>query len=107
MAKLIVITEARAKPGQREAIHRLFVRDLAPHARTNLDYEMLVWCDDEHDHDTFHIIEAFRARQDFSVSRKADWFMAYTEQAKPLLLEEPHVSVTAPRWSKDGKPQVL
>ncbi|MEM9132330.1 MAG: antibiotic biosynthesis monooxygenase [Actinomycetota bacterium] len=100
MGELAMIITTKAKPGRRDELFALYRRDLAPRAVDNDGQEVVVWCADEHDPDTFHLFEIYRDMAALGANAQADWFAAYLAEAGPLLAGEPTVTMAAPRWSK-------
>ncbi len=100
MGDLAMIVTTKALPGKRDELYALYQRDLAPRAAANDAQEVVVWCADEQDPDTFHLFEIYRDMAALGANAQADWFAAYLAEAGPLLAGEPQVRMAAPRWSK-------
>lgn len=100
MGNVATIPSARAKPGKREELYKLFQEQLAPRATENDAQEVVVWMADEADPNGFHLFEIYRDRTAMDANAKADWFWAYMSQAGPLLDGQPEMKLATPRWIK-------
>ncbi len=99
MAKLALIITSTAVPGKREDIHRLYREQLAPRAEADDAQEVVVWCDDHGDEDTFHLFEIYRTEAAFRDNAASPFFADYMATAGPLLAAKPEVRMAKPRWS--------
>ena len=99
MSKLAMIITSTAKPGKRDDIHRLYRDQLATRAESNDDQEVVVWCDDQGDEDTFHLFEIYRNEEAFRDNASSQFFADYMATAGPLLAAQPEVRMATPRWS--------
>jgi quinol monooxygenase YgiN len=104
MSKLAMIVKTKTQPNQRvEALH-LFEKHLAQRAQANDAQELVVWCADESDADTFYLVEIYSSRDAFQANGQAGfqegWFLAYMQEVQPLLAGEPTVIMATPQWAK-------
>jgi quinol monooxygenase YgiN len=90
----------KAQPGKREEIYELYQKMMVPHAEANLKQEVVVWCADQHDPDTFHLFEVYADDTSFGANAGAQFFADYMQAVGPLLAGEPRVGVATPRWTK-------
>ncbi|MEL7157719.1 MAG: antibiotic biosynthesis monooxygenase [Actinomycetota bacterium] len=100
MGELAMIIKSKAQAGQRDKLYRLYQEHLAPRASDNEAQEVVVWCADQQDEDTFYLFEVYRDMASFGANAQAPWFEAYMATAGPLLAGEPEVGMATPRWSK-------
>ncbi len=99
MGELAVFITSRAQPGKRDELFDLYRELLAPRAEANEAQEVVVWCGDEQDPDTFHLFEVYRDRDALGVNAQSSWFADYLAKAGPLLAGEPEVRMATPRWT--------
>ena len=99
MSKLAMIITSRAQPGKRDTLYDLYREHLAPRAEANDDQEVVVWCEDNEDADTFHLFEIYRTVEAFQANAGSDFFATYMATAGPLLAGQPEVRMVTPRWT--------
>lgn len=97
--KVAMIIRSTAQPGRRGDVFALYRELLAPRAEENEGQEVVVWCDDQHDADTFYLFEIYRDAETMGANAQAAWFADYFAKASPLLAGEPTVGMATPRWS--------
>ena len=95
-----MIISSTAQPGQRDAIHDLWLEHLAAAAEGNDAQQIVVWCDDSNDEDTFHLLEIYRDHEAMGANAQSPAFATYMGAVMPLLAGEPTVRMASPRWSK-------
>ncbi len=100
MGELAIIVKSKAQPGKRDEIKALYDELMAPRAMENDSQEVVVWCADQHDPDTFYLFEIYSDFQAMGANAQADFFAEYMGKAGPLLAGEPDVAMTTPLWSK-------
>ena len=99
MTKLAMIIKTTAAPGKRDELYQLYIERLAPRAEANQAQEVVVWCADQQDPDTFVLFEIYRDSDALGANASSEWFAAYMADAMPLLAGEPEVIMAEPRWS--------
>jgi quinol monooxygenase YgiN len=100
MGDTAVIVTSTAQPGRREEIRAVYDEMMAPRAVANDAQEIVVWCDDLHDADTFHLFEIYRDAESMGANAQAPWFAEYLARVGPLMAGEPRMAMATPRWSK-------
>ncbi len=97
--KVAIIVTTTTRPGMRDDVRALYEELLAPRAVENDGQEVVVWCDDQHDADTFHLFEIYRDMSVMGANAQAPWFAEYMAKVGPMLAGEPSVAMLTPRWS--------
>lgn len=97
--KVAMIIRSTTQPGRRDEVFALYRELLAPRAEANDGQELVVWCDDQHDPDTFYLFEVYADAAAMGANAQAPWFADYLAKASPLLAGEPTVGMASPRWS--------
>ena len=100
MDKLAMIIKTKTQPGKRTEVRGLYEELLAPRAADNDGQEVVVWCSDQHDPDTFYLFEIYRDASIMGANAQSPWFAEYMERVGPLLAGEPEVGMATPGWSK-------
>jgi quinol monooxygenase YgiN len=100
MGELAMIIKTTTQPGKRADVARLYQELMAPRAVENEAQEVVVWCDDQQDPDTFYLFEIYRDAAALGANANADWFAAYMARVGPLLAGEPVITMATPAWSK-------
>lgn len=100
MSKLAMILKTKTQPGQREAVRHLFEQHLAPRAQANETQELVIWCADDNDPDTFYVFELYSNHKAPQANAQAPWFWDYMKQVQPLLAAQPEVAMATPEWAK-------
>lgn len=95
-----MIIKTKSQPGKREELFELYRDLLAPRAEANADQQVVVWCSDQSDPDTFYLFELYRNAEAMGANAQADWFADYMAKAGPLLGGAPEVAMASPRWTK-------
>lgn len=104
MSKLAMIVKTKTQVGKRAEVLQLFEKHLAERAKANNSQEIVVWCADDNDADTFYLFEIYSNRQAFQANAQAafqaGWFQQYMQEVQPLLTEQPNVVMATPLWAK-------
>ena len=100
MGKLAMFIKSKAKPGKRDELQSLYQELLAPRAMQNDSQEVVVWCVDQHDPDTFYLFEIYTDAAAMGANAEAPWFADYMARAGNNLAAEPEVGMATPVWSK-------
>ena len=99
MSKVAMIITTTTQPGKRDEVRALYEEHLAPRAEENDAQELVLWCADQADSDTFHLIEVYASADAMQANAGADWFGAYMGAVGPLLAGEPTVAMATPEWT--------
>lgn len=100
MAELALFIKTKAKPGKRGELQDLYEELLGPRAMENDAQQVVVWCADQHDPDTFYLFELYREAGAMGTNAQAPWFADYMAKSGPYLAGEPEVGMATPMWSK-------
>ncbi|MGD2101469.1 MAG: antibiotic biosynthesis monooxygenase [Acidimicrobiia bacterium] len=100
MGELALIVTSTAKDGKRDEIRGLYEELMAPRAVDNPSQEVVVWCADQHDPNTFYLFEIYTDAAAMGANAQADWFGEYMARVGPLLAGEPTVAMATPMWTK-------
>lgn len=103
MPKTAMIIRGKTQPGKRDELRKLFEKHLAPRALANEAQEVVVWCTDPQDGDTFYLFEVYASIQALQQNAQAPWFADYVQLAQPLLAGQPDMMMATPAWSKGIK----
>ena len=95
-----MIVTSKAQEGRRGDIHALWLEKLAPLAEQNTSQAVVVWCDDQHDPNAFHLFEIYESQEAMGENAQNPAFAEYMQEAMPLLAGEPTVAMATPTWSK-------
>jgi len=101
MAKLALIVKTKTQPGKRQDVYRLFEKYLAARVQDTDALEVFAWCADEMDADTFYIFEIYGDRTVQQVNAQDPAYLAYLQEAGPLLASPPEIMPATPVWVKD------
>lgn len=99
MGTLAIVVKTRTQPGKRDEVHRLYQEMMAPRAEENAAQEVVVWCADGNDPDSFFLFELYRDMEAMQTNAGASWFGEYMGAVGPLLAAEPEVTMGTPLWS--------
>lgn len=102
MSRVALIIKTRTQPGKRAEVLRLFEQHLAPRAQANPAQELVAFCDDDSDADTFYLVEIYRDRAAQAANGQAPWFFEYLAAVQPLLAGMPEMVTATPAWAKIG-----
>ncbi|HEX6287173.1 MAG TPA: antibiotic biosynthesis monooxygenase [Acidimicrobiia bacterium] len=100
MGQLALIVTSTAKDGRRDEIRELYEEIMAPRATENDSQEVVVWCADQHDPNTFYLFEIYSDPAAMGANAQAGWFGEYMARVGPLLAGEPKVAMATPMWTK-------
>ena len=100
MEKLALIVKTKTQPGKRDEVYRLFEKYLAPRVQDTDALEVFVWCADEIEPDTFYIFEIYGDRSVQQVNAQDPAYLAYLQEAQPLLAAPPEIMKATPLWVK-------
>src|SRR5437899_2761067 len=98
--RLAMMVKGKAQTGKRDEVRRLFEEHLAPRAARNPAQQIVVWCADAAEPDTFYLWEVYGDPAAMEASARAPWFGAYMAAVGPLLSGEPEVITATPAWIK-------
>ncbi len=94
-----MVIKTKTQPGKRNEVAALYRQHMAPRAEANDAQEVVVWCDDSHDPDSFFLFEIYSSQEAMGANAQAPWFAEYMAAAGPLLAAEPEVTMAVPVWS--------
>lgn len=100
MSKLVMLIKTKTQPGKREAVRQLYERLLAPRAQANNAQELVLWCADDTDPDTFYLVEIYSDHEAPQANAQAPWFWDYMKEVQPLLAGQPEMMLASPQWAK-------
>ena len=100
MDKLAVFVIAKAQPGKRDELRRLWEENIKPHTESNESQELCFYCYSNDDDDTICMFELFTDPAVVKADMGSDWFAAYMEKVRPLMAEPPRIVAAAPIWAK-------
>jgi quinol monooxygenase YgiN len=100
MGKVVLILEAKVKPGKRDELRALWDEHLRPRAEVNVAQELYLYCYDQEDPDTVRIVELYSQPDAMQANAGADWFADYLRASAPLLAEPPKLAMGEPLWAK-------
>lgn len=100
MSKVAMVIKTKTLPGKREEVRQLYEKHLAPRAQANAAQELVLWCADEMDADTFYLFEVYRDQAATQANAQASWFWDYMKEVQPLLAGQPEVALATPLWAK-------
>lgn len=100
MSKVAMVIKTKTQPGKREEVRQLYEKHLAPRAQANAAQELVLWCADEMDADTFYLFEIYSNQAATQANAQSSWFWDYLKEVQPLLAGQPEVALAAPVWAK-------
>jgi quinol monooxygenase YgiN len=100
MAKIALFITAKAQPGKREELRKLFEKHIKPHAEANQLEESCVYCYANEDEDTICMFEMFSEPSVVKEDMESEWFGAYQKEASSVLAGPPQVVMATPVWAK-------
>jgi quinol monooxygenase YgiN len=100
MSKIALIVKTKTQPGKRAEVRRLYTDILGPRATANAAQELVIWCDDDADPDTFYLFEVYSDRASQQENGQAPWFFEYLQKVQALLAGMPEVMTGTPQWGK-------
>jgi len=100
MSKLALLIKTKAKPGKRDEVLHLFETHLQAAAESNDAQEVIFYCYDTTDDDTFYLFELYADQEALQQASQSPGFAAYMQEAMTLLAGPPEVTVTTPVWTK-------
>ncbi|HEX8856538.1 MAG TPA: antibiotic biosynthesis monooxygenase [Thermoleophilaceae bacterium] len=92
--------EAKAKPGRRDELRKLWDAHLRPRAERNPAHELYLYCYDDAEPNTVRLIEVYADRDSLQANAGADWFADYIRESAPLLDGAPEFATAIPVWAK-------
>jgi quinol monooxygenase YgiN len=101
MEKLVLIVKTKTRAGKRDDVYRLFEKYLASRVQDTDALEAFVWCADEIDADMFYIFEIYGDRSVQQINAQDPAYLAYLQEAQPLLANPPEIMKATPRWVKN------
>lgn len=99
MGTLAIVVKTTTQPGKRDEVHRLYREMMAPRAEENEAQEVVVWCADGNDADSFFLFEMYRDMEAMRANAGAEWFGEYMSAVAPMLAGESEVLMGTPLWS--------
>jgi len=100
MSKPALFIRHTTRPGQREAVRRVWHKHMAPAIAANDGHEAYFYCFGA-DPDTICAFQQYRDRDAADAFLETPAYAAYLEEVTPLLSGEPEVTVLDVMWSKD------
>jgi quinol monooxygenase YgiN len=100
MAKLALFITAKAKPGKRDELRRLWEEHIKPHSESNQAQEYGCYAFATEDENTICLFELFSDPSVVKTDMESDWFAAYMEKVRPLMAEPSQIVTAVPLWIK-------
>lgn len=100
MDKTAVFVIGKAKSGKRDELRRLYMEHIRPRAEAEKKQEMAVYCYSDDDEDTICLFELFSDPAVAKEDMESEWFEAYMEKVRPLMVEPATVKLATPVWAK-------
>ncbi|MEM9452918.1 MAG: antibiotic biosynthesis monooxygenase [Myxococcota bacterium] len=100
MARLALFIKTKTQPGKRQEVRTLWEEHLKARAEANEAQQVVAFCEDDQDPDTFYLFEIYRDREAFQQNAAQPWFGEYMTKVGPLLAGQPEVGMATPAWSK-------
>ncbi|MFN8455695.1 MAG: hypothetical protein U0401_13680 [Anaerolineae bacterium] len=99
MSKLAMIPKQKLNPA---SVRRCanFLSSICPRAQANETQELVIWCADDNDPDTFYVFELYSNHEAPQANAQAPWFWDYMKQVQPLLAGQPEIAMATPTWAK-------
>ena len=83
MSKLAMVIRTKTQPGKRDDVRALYESHLAPLAEANEAQQLVVWCDDDGDPDTFFLFEIYGDRAALEANAGSPAFGEYMAWGRP------------------------
>lgn len=100
MAKLAVFVIAKAQPGKRDELRRLWEEHIKPHTESNKAQEFCFYCYSTEDENTICMFELFSDPSVVKADMESEWFAAYMEKVRSLLAGPSEIVLATPVWAK-------
>ena len=96
-----MIIKTKTQPGKRAEVRTLWEQHLKGPLLDNDAQELYLFCEDNHDEDTFVLVELYSSEAELHKNAGAAFFSEYMQKVGPLLAGQPEVSMTTPVWAKN------
>lgn len=89
----------RALPGRRNDLEAVWCRHMLPAIESNPAHLAYTYSFGN-EPDVVTAFQIYRSREDAEAFVRSAEYLAYIEESRPILAQEPEVTVLKPRWSK-------
>lgn len=89
----------RTKPGQRDAVQRVWQKHMQPAIEANDAHEVYAYCF-SNDPDQICAFQVYDSQESASAFLQSPQYVAYQREVEPLLEGLPEVAVLLPQWVK-------
>ncbi len=96
----------RARPGQREAVRRIWEKHVRPRVESNPGHLAYFFCFDDADADTISVFQLYTSRETMTAFLTGDWYPAYLKEVSLVVAEAPQVLPAGVVWQKPPAAQI-
>ena len=89
----------RSKPGRRDELEAVWRQHMMPAIDANDGHLAYIYSFGP-DPDTVGAFQLYRSKEDADAFVQSPAYLAYLEEARPLLAHDPDVTILEPRWVK-------
>lgn len=101
MSMYALFLNHRTKSGRRDDVERVWRRHMMLAVEHNPGHVAYIYAFGD-DPDTICAFQVYRSREEADAFLRTDAYVAYIEESRPLLENEPEVTILLPRWVKDS-----
>lgn len=102
MSKTALFIRHKAKPGQRDAVRKVWEKHLRARIGANAAHEAYFYCYDDNDPELICVFQLYADASGPQQFVQQSWYPAYEAEAAPLLTGESEFRSATPFWIKGG-----
>ncbi|WP_206431641.1 putative quinol monooxygenase [Deinococcus psychrotolerans] len=88
------------QPGERETVHSIWERHMAPNITTNGDHEAYFYCFDDNNQDVIVVYQQYTNAESAASFLQTPAYLAYLQEVEPYLMGPAEVTAASPIWVK-------
>ncbi len=100
MASIALFITHTAKDGNRDALRTVWMRHMVPAIEANPDHMTYVYSFDTDDPNVVCAFQVYSSAEAAQAFLKHPSYLAYLEESRPLLSNEPQIRILDPQWMK-------
>jgi len=100
MSKTALFIRHQAKPGQRDAVRRVWEKHVQPRAAANPAHEAYYFCYDSKDPDVICVFQLYSSEADKQEFLKGAWYPDYLKEVGEFVALPPQITPANLVWAK-------
>jgi quinol monooxygenase YgiN len=100
MSQIALFVRHRARPGQRDAVRRIWEKHVQPRVRDNPGHQAYYLCYDDSDSDVIRVFQLYTNRAAAKDFLSGSWYAEYMREVSQFVATQPEIELAELIWTK-------